>query len=86
MLNIEDVDMRSVRSDKTVNTADGRTAVRVCLDMLMHPTVPTAIVSIFFSPIVYILAAVYTPIYNDYLAGCVDHTQNGTFLTQNLYR
>lgn len=32
-----------------------------------------------------VISAAYVPIYNEYVAACVEHTRNDTFLTSNLY-
>ena len=82
VLAIDDIDMRA---DKDIPGYSGRAIVHKYVTFLTHPLFSVSVLTAFFLYITYILAAVYSPIYNDYLDGCVDGKTNGTFLTENLY-
>eukprot|EP00735_Rhodelphis_limneticus_P003251 TRINITY_DN14706_c0_g1::TRINITY_DN14706_c0_g1_i1::g.21551::m.21551 TRINITY_DN14706_c0_g1::TRINITY_DN14706_c0_g1_i1::g.21551 ORF type:complete len:923 (+),score=242.06,YfhO/PF09586.5/0.00013,rve_3/PF13683.1/0.012 TRINITY_DN14706_c0_g1_i1:56-2770(+) len=52
--------------------------------LLAHPWIPYFIIMLFFSLFVYAISAVYTPLFQEYIDGCVK-SNNGTMLTENLY-
>lgn len=73
-----------LRADKPIFgkrgiVADLRTAL---LRVILHPATTVLFFSAVSGFLVYHIASLYLPLYHDYRAGCVDHTQPGSFMTQ----
>lgn len=83
-LNMPDADLRV---DKRFAGASGwlgdaRTAA---LRILLHPSTTVIFFSTISALMVYNLAVMYIPLFEDYRAGCVEHTKYGSFFSQNIY-
>lgn len=83
-LKIPDADLRV---DKHVTGATGFLGnLRAGLfRILLHPSATLLFCSALSVLILFNMAVLYIPFYEDYRAGCVEHTQNGSFFSQNFY-
>lgn len=53
--------------------------------MILHPGTTFTFFTVVIGFLVYYVAVIYLPLYYDYRSGCVEHTQPGSFFTQNMY-
>ncbi|CAN0490508.1 unnamed protein product, partial [Laminaria digitata] len=83
-LGLPDADMRV---DKEVAAKGGilSSARKGAIKVLLHPVTGMLFFSCVLSIVAYNLSSLYLPLYDDYRAGCVQKTQNGSFFSQNVY-
>lgn len=76
-----------VRIDKTVASAGGIIAGtrKALVRVLLHPATTVVFFGCVISLVLYNFASLYSPLFADYRAGCVEKTQNGSFFSQNVY-
>lgn len=81
-LNLPTADIRKDRKKFNFRTMGKR---RMVLAVITSPIFFGMLAIFFLAMLIAIISAAYVPIYNQYVAACVEHTQNDTFITANLY-
>lgn len=83
-LGLPDADLRI---DKSIAGAGGviANARKGAIRIALHPATTLLFFAIVLLLVVYNVAKLYIPLLNDYKAGCVDRTQDGSFFSQNAY-
>ncbi|KAG5184838.1 hypothetical protein JKP88DRAFT_255227 [Tribonema minus] len=81
-INIPDAD---VSVDRIVQKLSLRNLTAAVWTVITHPFIVGAAAFVVLALMVSQVAVIYKPVYLEYRAGCVDHTANGTFITENAY-
>ena len=81
-LKIPDVDVTCDREPISIFSVS---PPRLFALVISNPMTPAFIGAIFTVWGAALLASIYTPLYEEYISGCLQGAENGTFVTENLF-